>query len=129
MGRFEARIFALTGTFFAVGALIYALVAREWIGTVMLVGAAAAWFLLFGYLSLQAGRTGPRPEDRDDGTFEEAAGAVGYFPVSSMWPFVMGSAIVVVFVGLVFGPWFVIVGGLLLFTSIVGYAIESQSRS
>lgn len=127
--RVERLILLGSAVFLLVGAIGYAVLTGERVGTVMLILSAGAWFFLWGYLSLVSRHTGERPEDRDSGTFAEGAGTVGWFPHSSIWPLVLGIGATLVGMGLVYGPWFAIVGGLVVFTGIMGLAIESQSRT
>ncbi len=127
--RVERLIFLGSALFLLAGAIGYAVLTGERVGTVMLGLGGGAWLLLWGYLTMVGRHTGERPEDRDTGTFAEGAGPVGWFPHSSIWPLVLGLGATLVGMGLVYGPWFAILGGLLVFTGVVGLAIESQSRT
>jgi Cytochrome c oxidase subunit IV len=84
--------------------------------------------LLAGWLFLQAwGLDGPRPED-GDAEPGDGAEEIGYFPSSSIWPFVAACGVVVLSVGLVFGVWLSLFGGILLTVATLGYAVEANSK-
>ena len=125
--KFESRIFLFSAAFLAVVSLIYWFTAYEEAGTTMLALGAVAWVLLWVYLGIQGWRMGrPRPEDRDDGTSEEASGPVGWFPNASVWPLALGGGAAVLGLGLVFGPWFALIGVMLMVAAAAGYAAEAQ---
>ena len=99
-------------------------------GTVMLFFGFAAYALLFGFMFLvflRRKRT-PRPEDRDDATMEDGEGEVGFFPGNSIWPVAMGLSAISLAIGLAFGKWFWAIGGILLLGTIIGFAVEAESR-
>jgi hypothetical protein len=115
--------------FLAVIAAIYWFTSYEDIGTTELTVGALAYLLLGGYLFLQSRRLGDsRPEDREDATFDDAVGPIGFFPAASVWPAALGLGVVVIAIGLVFGPWFFVVGFILAVGAIIGYAVEAQAR-
>jgi hypothetical protein len=122
----------LFGTAF-VGLLtaIYWFSSYETAGSVLLLVGALMYFLLTGYLFLQARRLRrgtPRPEDVEDGAVAVAETRVGYFPAASVWPAALALGAVVVALGLVFGYWFFVVAAILLVGAVIGYAIEAQAR-
>ena len=122
----EWKLFAGAAAFFAVVAVLYGLTSNEEAGTVMLTLAVGALALIGVYLRIQGRRTGVRPEDRSDGEPAATAGDIGYFPSSSIWPFVLALGAVVVANAFVFGIWLAILGSLLFLTAVVGYAMEAQ---
>jgi hypothetical protein len=131
--KFESRIFLASAAFHAVVATIYWKWSHEEAGTAMLAMGGVAWILLWLYLALQSRRIrrhGPgglaRPEDRNDATIAEAAGPVARFPGPSVWPLAIGWGATVLGLGLVFGPWFALIGLALMVASAAGYAAESQ---
>ena len=125
----ESRLFAAAAAFFAVVATVYGLTSYEEAGTVMLALAVPGLAFVAIYLALQGRKTGLRPEDRPNADPADAAGAVGYFPSSSIWPLVMAAAAVLIANALVFGVWLAILGGFLFLTAVVGYAIEAQGKA
>jgi hypothetical protein len=127
--RIEGLIFAGAAAHFAITAAVYGATSHEEAGSVMLLLSAPALALIAGYLHLQGRRAGPRPEDRPDADARAGAGEVGYFPSSSIWPFVMAAGAVTAANALVFGVWLAILGGLLFVTAVVGYAMEAQAKA
>jgi hypothetical protein len=122
----------LFGTAF-VGLLtaIYWFTSYETAGSILLLVGSLMFFLLTGYLFLQARRLRrgpPRPEDTEDGTVADAETPVGYFPQASVWPPALALGAVVIALGLVFGYWFFIVAAILIVGAVIGYAIEAQAR-
>lgn len=126
--KIEPRLPMASAVFFAVIAVVYWFTSYEPAGTAMLGFAVAAWVFLGAYLLRVRREVGVRPEDRDDGTFAQGAGAIGYFPSSSAWPLGMGVGAVVLVNGLVFGIWLVVAGAALFIFSTVGLVIESYGK-
>jgi len=127
----EAGIAAFGVVFFAVAGAIYWFTSYEDAGTTLLAVTAIAYLLLFGYLYLQVRRlrTGiARPEDREDADVSDAIGEIEYFPAASVWPAALGLGVAVLALGLVFGPWFVVVGAIVVVGGIIGYSVEAQAR-
>ena len=120
------KLFAGGAAFFAGVDVIYWFTSYEEAGTVMLGLAVGALALIAVYLRLQAQGMGIPPEDRPDAHPADAAGDIGYFPASSIWPFVMAMGVVVLAHAFVFGVWLAILGGLLFLTAVVGYAREAH---
>ena len=125
----ETRVAGLGVVFLAVIAAIYWFTSYEDAGTTLLTVCALAYLLLTSYLFVQGRRLGrPRPEDREDATIADASGIIGYFPAASVWPVGLALGVIVIALGLVFGPWFFVVGFILTVGAIVGYAVEAQAR-
>jgi hypothetical protein len=123
----EWRLFAGAAGFFGVVATLYGLTSDERAGTVMLALAVGALAFIAVYLRIQSLHTGLRPEDVPDAEPAAGTGDIGYFPSSSIWPFVMAMGAVVTANAFVFGIWLAIFGGLLFLTAVVGYAMEAQA--
>jgi cytochrome c oxidase subunit IV len=121
------KLFAGAAAFFVVVDLIYWFTSYEEAGTVMLGLAVGGLSLIAVFLRVQAQRVGLPPEDRPDADSADAAGVIGYFPSSSIWPFVMAVGVAVVANAFVFGVWLAILGGLLFLTATVGYAREAHA--
>ena len=125
----ETIVVASSMLFLAVIGAVYWFTSYEPTGSTLLAVGALAYLLLGGYLYFRRRRMrGLRPEDRPDATQAEAAGAVGYFPAASVWPAALGLGVVLVAVGLVFGPWFYLVGGIVVVGAVIGYAVEAEAR-
>ena len=124
--RAEWKLFAAAAAFFVVVAPLYGLTSDERAGTVMLALPIGSLALIAVYLRIQGQRIGLRPADRPDADPADAAGEIGYFPNSSIWPLVMAIGATVVANAFVFGVWLAILGGLLFLTAVVGYAREAR---
>ena len=124
----EWRLFAGGAVIVGATAALYWFITYEHAGSVLLALCGGALALLAGWLFLQARRLdGPRPED-GDAEPGDGAEEIGYFPSSSIWPFVAACGIVVLSVGLVFGVWLSLFGGILLAVATLGYAVEANSK-
>jgi hypothetical protein len=114
----------------ATGVLYWALKNEptESAGVAMLIFGFAAYGMLFGYLLLVYLRRDkiPRPEDRFDATYADGEGVVGYFPSASMWPAGMGLGLIFAVIGLIYGLWYLIIGGILFVGAVIGWMVESE---
>jgi hypothetical protein len=119
-----------TAVFLGVVAIIYYAWSGETSGSVLLLFGAFAYGLMFAYIVLQWFRRKklPRAEDRIDANPEDGAGEIGFFPGNSMWPAAMGISAISLAIGLAFGKWFWVIGGILLVGAIIGFAVEAESR-
>jgi hypothetical protein len=127
--KVEWRLFAGAGAFLILTGSIYWFVSYEHAGSVMLALAVAAALMVGAWLWLWSRRTGLRPEDRGDSSPSDGAGDMGYFPSSSIWPFVIGAGAVVTANGFVFGVFLGLTGALIVVVGIVGYAVEASSKA
>ncbi len=116
--------------FLVIVGVIYWVWSGEVSGTVMLIFGCFAYGLMFSFMLLVFLRRkrAPRPEDKRDGTMEEGAGEIAFFPSNSIWPVSMGLGAVGLALGLAFGKWFWIIGGILMFGALIGFATEAESR-
>ncbi|MFP5415335.1 MAG: cytochrome c oxidase subunit 4 [Actinomycetes bacterium] len=126
----EAKIFLFLVIFFAVVSPVYAYMTwrldgrLEPIGTTVLLLTLLFSLMVWGLLVLTGRSTGPRPEDRKEADIVEGAGALGFFPPSSIVPFWSTVAIATIFLGPVFGWWLTLLGlGIGLWTAL-GWAYE-----
>ena len=117
-----ARIFASTGAFFVVTAIVYGLLADESSGVVLLLAAGAFSAVVAGFLAARgAGRTtDTRPDLPDDRRHEP------FFPDRSLWPLGVGLGLGTALAGLALGLPVLIVGVVLLVRSVVGWAYQSK---
>jgi hypothetical protein len=124
-------ILALGASFFlALTAVVYFAWSGETSGTVMLTFGCLAYALLGGFLLLVflRGHRVPRAEDRPDATMEEGVGEINFFPHNSIWPVALGLSAVSLAIGLAFGKWFWAIGAILLLGTLIGFAVEAESR-
>jgi hypothetical protein len=114
----------------ATGAVYWALKNHptEASGVAMLIFGFAAYFMLFGYVLLQYIRRDriPRAEDRFDATQADGEGVVGYFPNASIWPAGLGLGLIFAVIGLIYGLWYLIIGGILFVGAVIGWVVESE---
>lgn len=127
--KVEWRLFVLGGLLMSLNAVSYGLLTGEEAGSIMLTLAFVALLLVGAYLAVLARRHGLRPEDRPEPDPDDEGADVGYFPSSSIWPFVGACGVIVLAVGLVFGVWLTVFGGLLVGTATLGYAIEANAKA
>lgn len=126
----ESRIFLFLVIFFVIVTPIYAFSTWRIDGQVEVIGTTVfALTLLFSVmiwalLALTGRTVGPRPEDRKDGEIVEGAGALGFFPASSIVPFWSAVAIILIFVGVVTGWWLSLIGVGLGIWAVLGWAYE-----
>ena len=113
----EAKLFLFLVIFFAIVAPVYAFMTwdsvaghPEPIGTTVLILTLLFSAMVWGLLFLTGRSTGPRPEDRADSEIIEGAGALGFFPPTSIVPFWSTVAIMVILLGPVFGWWLTLLG-------------------
>jgi hypothetical protein len=116
--------------FLVVVGVIYWVWSGEVSGTVMLVFGCFAYGLMFSFMLLVFLRRKriPRPEDKTNGTIEEGEGEIAFFPSNSIWPVSMGLGAVGLALGLAFGKWFWVIGAILMFGALIGFATEAESR-
>ncbi len=124
--RFEAAIYLGTAAFFAVVLAIYWFTSYEGGGAVMLLFTVCLGLLPGSYMFFWSRRMKKRPEDRLDAEVDDGVGPVGSFPDQSVWPFVLGISIGFCALGLVFGPWLGLVGGIGAFCAVAGVTMESR---
>jgi len=124
--KIEARVLLFLSLFGAIVALIYWFTSYEDGGTAMLGAVFLLGLLPGSYLLWWSRRMTPRPEDKADAKPEDGAGVVGAFPSSSIWPFVLGIAALMVALSLVFGFWTAIFGFTLAISAVIGIIVESR---
>lgn len=109
--RPEKWTFWFVAIYFIILTPIYYFVSGEIAGTFALGFTAGLGTMIAGYLTLTAKSFDPRPEDRLDGEVVEAAGDVGFFAPSSIWPLWCAVVAVLIFLGpALHQPWITLVG-------------------
>lgn len=127
--RATSLISAVLGGFLVVAAVVYALVTGERAGTVMLGASGPALLLIAAWLAATTRHRPVLPEDEGEPVAGAGQGELGYFPSSSVWPFVLSVGAVVAANGLAFGVWLAVAGGALVLVGVVGYAVEANSKA
>ncbi|HET6964664.1 MAG TPA: cytochrome c oxidase subunit 4 [Acidimicrobiales bacterium] len=102
--------------------------ASERSGIAMLVFSFAAYGMLGFYLLAQYLRRHgiPRVEDRFDATQEDGAGVIDYFPSASIWPAGLGLGMILGALALVWGIWYLYMGGVIFLGAVIGWVTESD---
>lgn len=122
--KVEGWMFTAIAIFLAIVSPIYWFMSHEIIGTVALVMS----FLLFGmvgvYLFVLARKMDERVEDRKDAEIVEGAGAMGFFPPKSIWPFWVAITVQLLALGPVFGWWISILAVCLGIWALSGWVFE-----
>ena len=91
------------------------LMGLEWAGATGLTMAFLLAMMLAGYLHLTDSKTDIGPADWEEAEIEDGAGVLGFFSASSIWPFAMTIAIVIMAYGLAFWHlWLVAFGAVVL---------------
>ena len=77
--------------------------------------------MLGGYIHITEKRTDILPEDWEEAEVEDKAGVLGFFSASSIWPFLMSVAVLVLGLGVIYLHWWLIVFGaaFLVFTVVM----------
>jgi Cytochrome c oxidase subunit IV len=122
--RIEGMLFAAGAIFYSLLGFVYWLLAREPVGTTALVLSAGLAFLVGYYVLFTARRIEPRPEDRIDAEIYEGAGEQGFFSPHSWWPLPVAIGAATTGLGLIFGIWLVMIGGVILVLGVIGLVFE-----
>ena len=122
--KVEGYVFAFIAVFLVPVTIIYGWLSQDWTGTTCLVMSIGLTAMIGYYLLFTARRMEARPEDRPDAEVSEGSGEVGFFPPHSWWPIALAASFSITMVGLVFGPFLVLMGGLALVVSVLGLLFE-----
>jgi hypothetical protein len=122
--KVEGWLFIGCGIFLGGSDIVYWYVSHDPTGTTALV-MAVALSLLIGFYVLFTGRRLPlRPEDNTEGEIAEGTGEIGFFSPHSWWPFWLGLAGAVLFLGFAIGWWLFIIGAVSVFVATIGFVFE-----
>ena len=122
--KVEGFLFGFLSLFFLGCAVVYWLVSRDDTGFTLLLLTAGMTFIIGYYVLFTASRMDLRPEDREDAEIAEGAGEVGFFAPHSWWPIALAASFLVTTLGLVFGPFLIIIGVFALLISLSGLLFE-----
>ena len=126
--RTQGLVLVGTAVFMAVIAAIYWFTSYEPTGSILLAVTIGLGVIPGAFLLRASRRSGDLPEDRDDADPDDAAGDIGWFAASSVWPVVLAGGAAMFGIGLVFGVWAGIPGALLIVSAFVGGTLESRSQ-
>jgi hypothetical protein len=129
--KVEGKVLIAIGIFFGIVGILYWILTYKYnrwepAGTLMLFGTMLLGLVPGGYYYWWSRRMKPRPEDDPEATHEGSTGVVAVFPSSSIWPFFIGLAALLVCLGLVFGLWTAAVGIPIAFIAVTGIIRESR---
>ncbi|QEO09990.1 cytochrome c oxidase subunit 4 [Protaetiibacter larvae] len=129
--RTNVNLLWILGIFFWLSAAVYtgwALLDThevEWVGTVaMTLSGILAFFIAFYLGRVHRHQGAELPQDLADADIDDDDPEIGHFSPWSWWPFVLGLALALVFLGLAVGPWVSLIGGPLALIAIVGWNYE-----
>ena len=122
--KVEGLLFAFLSVFLASITAVYWLLSRDPTGTTALGLSAGLAFIVGYYLLFTARRMDARPEDRPDAEISEGAGEVGFFAPHSWWPMLMAGAFSIVGMGLIFGPFLLVIGIGAIGLAVFGFTME-----
>lgn len=122
--KVEGWMFAAIAIFVAIVAPIYWFMSHEIIGTVALIMTVLLFAMVAAYMFNFARRMDARLEDRKDAEIVEGAGALGFFPPKSIWPFWVALTIQLLFLGPVFGWWLSILAVVMGIWALSGWVFE-----
>ncbi|MCU1586601.1 MAG: hypothetical protein JWN31_94 [Frankiales bacterium] len=122
--KVEGLLFALLSVFLLVSAGLYWGLSYDPTGSVCLTLAGLMCGIIAFSLLLTARRIELRPEDRPDAEIAEGAGEVGFFSPHSWWPVLLAGAFTTTTLGLIFGPFIIIIGFFCLVIAVSGFVLE-----
>jgi len=122
--KVEGFLFGFLSLFFLGSAVAYWITSRDDTGFTLLLLSAGMTFIIGYYVLFTAHRMDARPEDREDAEIAEGAGEVGFFAPHSWWPISLAASFLITTMGLVFGPFLIIIGAFALLVSVSGLLFE-----
>jgi hypothetical protein len=124
--RTATKVLLSSAGFSGVIGTIYWFVAYEIAGTIFLAAMAAALLFTAGFVALSA--RGPlSAQDRADAVPAESSGEqIGPFPRASIWPVFLGAGSLLLVVGLIYGVWLLVLGGLISAAALLGMTREGR---
>ena len=125
--KIEGGIFAFGAIFYFIVAAIYYYASAEVVGTTALVLTGGLAAIVGTYILVTGKRIGDRPEDRLDGEIAEADANYGFYSPHSWWPLMVGAAFSLVFLGLVFAVWLMVLAAVFLVIAVAGWLFEYET--
>ena len=122
--KIEGYLFLVLAIIIAPCTLVYAVYSGDPTGITCLILSIGLAVMVGFYLAYTARRMEARPEDRPDADISEGSGEVGFFAPHSWWPIALAGAFAVVMVGLIIGPFLVLIGTLFLVVALMGLLFE-----
>jgi hypothetical protein len=122
--KIEGYLFGFIALFLVPVTVVYWLLSQDPAGTTMLALSIGLAFMVGYYLLFTARRMEARPEDRPDAEISEGSGEIGFFPPHSWWPIFLALSFTVTLLGLIIGPFLVMIGFGLLVVAALGLLFE-----
>ena len=122
--KVEGYLFGFLAVFLVPTTIVYWLLSKDPTGTACLAMSIGLAFLVAFYLLFTARRMDARPEDRPDAEISEGSGEVGFFPPYSWWPIALAASFTTLMLGLIYGPFLIMIGTGMLVVSALGFLFE-----
>jgi hypothetical protein len=123
--KIEAYLFFFIFVFLAItGGVYLTYTGIDLMGGVPLYFSAGLALIIGYYLWYTGRRCDPRPEDRAEAEVEEGAGELGFFSPHSWWPLPTALGAMIVFYGMIFGMWLLLIGVFVGLTGVTGFVLE-----
>lgn len=122
--KIEGWLFLAGAIFFTALTVIYAVLARDIVGIMLLLFTGGLAMIAGFYMLYTSKAIFPRPEDRLNAEVDEADPEYGFFSPHSWWPLAVGSAVFVVVLGFIFAAWMFVWGVVILMIAITGWLLE-----
>jgi hypothetical protein len=122
--KIEGLLFAFLAVFLLAVSAIYWVLSHDPSGFTCLVLSGGLAMIIGYYVLFTARRMEERPEDRPDAEIAEGAGEIGFFAPHSWWPLFLAGAFTLTTLGLVFGPFLVLIGFVAVLITAFGFVFE-----
>ena len=122
--KVEGLLFALMAVFLTVTSGLYWVLSHDPTGFTCILLSGGLAFIIGYYLLFTARRLEARPEDRADAEISEGSGEMGFFSPHSYWPIFTAGAFTLVTLGLVFGPFLIVIGFVAILVTASGFLFE-----
>ena len=134
--RATSKVFYSIATYLLVSLIVYIfgvtfvkddgyLYGAEWVGIVGMFLAFLLCMMLGAYLHFTDNRSDVLPEDWEEAETEDAAGILGFFSPSSIWPLAMTGSIALLGLGVIFLYfWLIALGAVRLIAACTGLSLQ-----
>ena len=122
--KVEGLLFALLAVFLVVTSSLYWVLSHDPTGFTCILLSGGLAFIVGYYLLFTARRLDARPEDRANAEISEGSGEMGFFSPHSYWPIFTAGAFTLTTLGLVFGPFLVLIGFVAILITASGFLFE-----
>src|SRR6202167_3516683 len=122
--RVEGWLFVGCGIFLAGSDVVYWYLSYDPTGTTALSLAVGLMLLVGFYVLFTGRRLPPRPQHDDAAEVADGAGEIGFFSPHSWWPFWLGLAGAIMFLGVAIGWWMVLIGLVSVIFASIGFVFE-----